>query len=149
MYRLYEGRRHIRKSTYKTLTTLLRPCIGRRQTIWLPPYFGLCTTIMAPVIRRSLPGSAMHQSTSDHMAPAILPGNVTCRALGTKSPSARCRALVRSPCTVTEHSVTGSKHRVPVTEYQKLKVCSKNAKGKNAINTNARGKYARRKKCRM
>ncbi|KAH3791286.1 hypothetical protein DPMN_144769 [Dreissena polymorpha] len=27
----------------KTLTTWLRPYIGRRQTIWLPLFFGLCT----------------------------------------------------------------------------------------------------------
>ncbi|KAH3850775.1 hypothetical protein DPMN_093248 [Dreissena polymorpha] len=29
----------------KTLTTRLRKCVIRRQTIWLPPNFGLCTVL--------------------------------------------------------------------------------------------------------
>ncbi|KAH3875510.1 hypothetical protein DPMN_038777 [Dreissena polymorpha] len=67
---------------FSTLTTWLQPCIDPRQTIWLPPYFGLCTVpgkmltmwllpYVAPAIRRYLPGD-VDQSTSDHMAPAIL-----------------------------------------------------------------------------
>ncbi|KAH3724265.1 hypothetical protein DPMN_050081 [Dreissena polymorpha] len=52
----------------ETLTTWLRPCISQRHTIWLPPYFGLY-----PVTSPAIISPVRSQGTGHR----VLPGDDT------------------------------------------------------------------------